>query len=194
MKKGKNRKKALTVVGAVVVAGLTPGIIAATPGCLPVQASNAEITAAQVVAIDGRAYGFDELFAMQHPQPQPEPQVATRYGVRPPTAYGVRPTNPPGVQCSHRPSVVTTQERVLKHLMAFCDLLIDADKRGLIISPESDLTRELGMTENELKALRAEIKERYGVEVSYHRFYLVDQLNNLRLVSEYIYNLKSHGK
>ena len=60
-------KKALTAVGAVVAAGLTPGIIAATPGCLPGQGSNAEITAAQVVAIDGTTYGFDELYAKQHP-------------------------------------------------------------------------------------------------------------------------------
>ena len=57
----------MTAVGAVVAAGLTPGIIAATPGCLPGQGSNAEITAADVVAIDGLAYGFDELYAMQQP-------------------------------------------------------------------------------------------------------------------------------
>ena len=38
-----NGKKALTAVGAVVAAGLTPGFIAATPGCLPVQGLNAEV-------------------------------------------------------------------------------------------------------------------------------------------------------
>ena len=62
-----NRKKALTAVGAVVAAGLTPGFIAATPGCLPVQNPVAEITAAEMVAIDGQAYSFDELYAKQHP-------------------------------------------------------------------------------------------------------------------------------
>ena len=41
-KRNKNSgKKALT---AVVAAGLTPGFIAATPGCLPIQGSNAGIT------------------------------------------------------------------------------------------------------------------------------------------------------
>ena len=68
MKNQKNKgKKALSAVGAVVAAGLTPGIMAATPGCLPGQGSNAEITAADVVAIDGQAYSFDELYAQQHP-------------------------------------------------------------------------------------------------------------------------------
>ncbi len=51
-------KKTLTAMGAVVAAGLTPGMISGAP-------NNAEITAADVVAIDGRTYGFDELLAMQ---------------------------------------------------------------------------------------------------------------------------------
>lgn len=67
MKKRNKGKKALTAVGAVVAAGLTPGIIAATPGCLPGQNANVEITAADVVAIDGQVYGFDELYARQQP-------------------------------------------------------------------------------------------------------------------------------
>ena len=67
MKKKHKGKKAFTAVGAVVAAGLTPGIIAATPGCLPGQGTSAGITAADVVAIDGMAYGFDELYAMQQP-------------------------------------------------------------------------------------------------------------------------------
>ena len=66
-KKNKNKgKKALTAVGAVVAAGLTPGFIAASAGCMPIQGHNVEVSAAQVVAIDGQAYSFDELYAMQH--------------------------------------------------------------------------------------------------------------------------------
>ena len=92
MQKRNKGKKALTAVGAVVAAGLTPGIIAATPGCLPGQGSSAGITAADVVAIDGTAYSFDELYAKQQPDTAemnvdlPEIEVkaynATRYGVR----------------------------------------------------------------------------------------------------------------
>ncbi len=67
MKKNHKGKKTLTAVGAVVAAGLTPGFIAATPGCLPAQGPNTGITAADAVAIDGQAYSFDELYAKQHP-------------------------------------------------------------------------------------------------------------------------------
>ena len=60
--KDKNKgKKTLAAVGAVVAAGLTPGMMAASPN----HGSDAEITAADVVAIDGTTYGFDELLAMQ---------------------------------------------------------------------------------------------------------------------------------
>ncbi len=66
MKNKKNKgKKALTAVGAVVAAGLTPGIVAASP----MQGANAGITAADVVAINGMAYGFDELFDQQRGEP-----------------------------------------------------------------------------------------------------------------------------
>ena len=62
MMKEKNKgKKSLTAVGALVAAGLTPGIVTA----LPTQDSNAGLTAAEVVAIDGNTYSYDELSAMQ---------------------------------------------------------------------------------------------------------------------------------
>ena len=189
-KKKKNiGKKALTAVGAVVAAGLTPGIVAASP----IQGSNAEITAADVVAIGGSAYSFDELYAMQQPRyaRSPEdPQVAARYGVRPATYYGV-----PSPQPYPRPPRPNPQEMALDTtqlgLIAICAQLIDADNNGVFISLDSDLTRELGMNDDQLKELAAEIKDRYGVEASYHRFKLIGQLNTLRLVSEYIYKLKT---
>ena len=83
------------------------------------------------------------------------------------------------------------QMGILKYLMDYCNLLIDADKRGIIISPDSDLTHDLGMNEDDLKDLKAEIEDRYGVEVSHHRFRLIGQLNTLYLVSEYITKLKT---
>ena len=90
--KDKNKgKKTLAAVGAVVAAGLTPGIVVASAAGLPIQGTNAEITAADVVAIGGTAYSFDELYAMQRGDTVdvqvglPEIQVeslpyATRYG------------------------------------------------------------------------------------------------------------------
>lgn len=91
MKKKNKGKKALTAVGAVVAAGLTPGIIAASPH----QGSNVGITAADVVAIDGTTYGFDELYAMQRGETVDtiemhivlEPSNATLYGSIMPIPY-----------------------------------------------------------------------------------------------------------
>ena len=205
--KGKG-KKALTAVGAVVAAGLAPGIISATPVQAPTGAS-----AADAVAIDGMTYDFDELYAMQqtsNTRGQGKPQVATRYGVRPSTMPpkqpathygGPRPKKPaapapvPAPAPAPAPAPVRvrmgpTLEKIQLRLVTFCADLIDADYNGIFITLDSDLTRELGMTEDELKELQAEIEERYGVEVSYHRFYLKDQLNTLRLISEHIYKLK----
>ena len=62
-----NRKKALTAVGAVVAAGLTPGFITASAAGSSIQSPNSGTTAAEVVAIDGQAYSFNELYAKQHP-------------------------------------------------------------------------------------------------------------------------------
>ena len=76
-------------------------------------------------------------------------------------------------------------------LIAICADLIDADTRGIYITLDSDLTNELGMDDDQLKEFAAVIKDYYGVEVSYHRFKLIGQLNTLRLVSEYIYKLKT---
>ena len=67
IKKRNKGKKALTAVSAVVAAGLTPGFIAASAAGSSIQSPNAVTTAAEVVAIDGQAYSFDELYSMQHP-------------------------------------------------------------------------------------------------------------------------------
>ena len=68
--KDKNKgKKSLAAVSAVVAVGLTPGFVVASAAGLPIQGTNAEITAADVVAIDGTTYSFDELYAMQRGEP-----------------------------------------------------------------------------------------------------------------------------
>ena len=203
-KKKNNRKKALTAMGAVVAAGLTPGFIAVSASGAPLLAPNAEITAAEVVAIDGDSYSFEELYAMQQSQrqksrSQPQ-QQAVRYGVPPSqrpvnpeaTYYGVRyPVTPYVVEQSPSVDREEIQKSILTYLMDYCAILIDADARGIIITPDSDLTKDLGMTEDDLKDLKAEIEEYFGVEVSHHRFRLKGQLNTLLLVSEYITKLKT---
>ena len=203
MKKKNKGKKALTAVGAVVVAGLTPGILAATPACMPGQNPNALVTAAEVVAIDGNAYSFDELYAMQQGASRDaDPQVATRYGVmpsqqarkygvqRPPqdaTMYGV--TRPPKPPQTKQPTVVI--DTIQSSLVNYCAQLLEDEGRFTPFSLDSDLTRKIGLTEEQLKLLAEEITRRYGVEVSYRRVYLNGQLNTLRLISEYIFKLKT---
>lgn len=98
MKKRNKGKKALTAVGAVVAAGLTPGFIAASAAGSSIQSPSAGTTAAEVVAIDGQTYSFDELYAMQNPDSavmdtielniKLEPSPATLYGAPTVTAYG----------------------------------------------------------------------------------------------------------
>ena len=204
MKKNKNKgKKSLTAVGAVVAAaGLAPGAIAAVPAHSPIL----NVTAAEVVAIGGNTYSFDELYAMQQPadgqsdaSTQEPPQVATRYGVRPSTMYGVQRPPLPSTSPTpyYEPTVIyRDQERldtIQEGLWDICIRILDADPytNGLDFTLDSDLTRELEMSEDQLKALKAEIQDYYGVEVSHHRFRLVGQLNTLRLISEYIYKLKN---
>ena len=77
--------------------------------------------------------------------------------------------------------------------MEFCIQIVDADPytQGVGFTIDSDLTREIGMNDYQLKELKAIIEDYYGVEVSYHRFYLIGQLNTLRLISEYIFRLKT---
>ena len=67
LKKKNQEKKALTAVGAVVAAGLTPGFIAVSAAGSSIQSPISGVTAAEVVAINGQAYSFDELYAMQQP-------------------------------------------------------------------------------------------------------------------------------
>ena len=204
MKKDKNKgKKTLATVG-VVVAGLTPGIIAASAAGTALQAPNASITAAEVVAIGGSTYDYDELYDMQVRADGPKQakkkkeqrQQATRYGVpRPSGTFPSKPSPPPKpdptIVVVTMPNSETVEMTCLEYLMEYSAQLIAADARGILISPDSDLSHELGMNEDQLKALKAEIEDCFGVEVSYNRFFLKGQLNTLRLISEYIYKLKT---
>lgn len=205
MKKDKNKgKKTIAAVGAVVVAGLTPGIIAASAAGTALQAPNATVTAAEVVAIGGNTYDYDELYDMQQRADGPKQakkkkeqrQQATRYGVpRPSGTFPSKPSPPPKpdptIVVVTMPNSETVEMTCLEYLMEYSAQLIAADARGIMITPDSDLSHELGMNEDQLKALKAEIEDCFGVEVSYNRFFLKGQLNTLRLISEYIYKLKT---
>ncbi len=196
MKKDKNKgKKSLAAVGAVVAVGLTPGIVGATPQCAPIPDPNIELTAAQVVAIGGNTYSFDELYAMQQrddwkgrPTISHQTSGGSRYGV-------IRPQQHPLPPEKHVIIIDAVEglDTIQVGLLNYCTQLLDTDfyTRGFIITLDSDLTREAGMNDRQLKELKAFIEDYYGVEVSYHRFRLNGQLNTLRLISEYIFRIKS---
>lgn len=192
-KKNKGRKT-LTALSAVVAAGLTPGVISGAP--FSQAQPNAGITAADVVAIDGNTFSFDEILAMQQGigrwyavAPGELPQVAARYGVqRPPqvsTHYGV--PHPKKTVAVTPPALL---EEIQESLLQYCDRLIDADKRFIVISLDSDLTRDLGMSPDELKKLAEKMESSYGVEKPDCQLFKNGPLNTLRQISQYIYDTK----
>ena len=64
MKKKNKTRKSLSAMGAVVAAGLTPGIASGSPAALPTSA-DVELTAADAVVIGDVVFDFDDLLAMQ---------------------------------------------------------------------------------------------------------------------------------
>ena len=84
MKKKNKGKKSLTAVGAVVAAGLTPGIVTGAPASQP-PIPDVEFTAADAVSIGGDVFDFDELFAMQQVVTEQQ-HPKTVYGPPPPIA------------------------------------------------------------------------------------------------------------
>lgn len=200
MKKDKNKgKKLLAAVGIVVAAGLSTGYLNATQLCVLDQAPIATPTVAKMVATGGTAHSFDELCAKQlrgdglRQEAVRSGQDAIRHGV---SNQQRQPAVRQRVSRIH-PDAIITPEMVLdtiqEGLADFCAQLLDADPntKGTVFTLDNDLTSELGMSESQLKELKAIIEEYYGVEVSYNRFRLNGQLNTLRLISEYIFKLKT---
>lgn len=82
-KKNKDKtRKSITAVGAVVAAGLTPGIAAGTPATQP-PSDEVKLTAADVVSINGDVYDFDDLFAMNQVVNRSIDQTVVVYGPPP---------------------------------------------------------------------------------------------------------------
>ena len=80
MKKKKNKEmKSLTAVGAVVAAGLTSGAVTGTPATPP-SSPEVEITAADVVEVNGEVLDFDELYASSQQVNQDQRRHRVLYG------------------------------------------------------------------------------------------------------------------
>ena len=136
MKKKNKGRKSLTAVGAVVAAGLTPGIVTGTPASLPPN-PDVEITAADVISIDGLTFDFDELFAMQQ---------INRDQRDMPKLYGPLPV-----------SVKEKEEQALREAARLDSIRRAQEARALVYGPPPPRYRGVGPTE--LRSIAARDKQ-----------------------------------
>lgn len=212
MKKKNKGRKSLTAVGAVVAAGLTPGIATGTPASQP-PITDVEITAADVVSINGETFDFDELFAMHQVNRDPQTQKLV-YGPPPPRAQNEeeqqarireemrrdsirraeanqeRVYGPPSVMGRYSPETLremaaNNKSQATSYIRDQLTLLV-ADLTGvkrINISPDSNLFTELNLAPERLNDLSKEIERKYGVIVTDE---MLQQLNSVRRLTDFI--------
>lgn len=175
MKKKNKGKKSLTAVGAVVAAGLTPGIVTGAPASQP-PIPDVEFTAADAVLIGGDVFDFDELFSMQ--------QVVTEQQY-PKTVYG-----PPSMLRMSRAEelrqiAADSKDRAIGYIQEDINYWITRKLNitDATIGPNTDLTKDLKLDSEQLQILRNEIEENYGVQISDDMF---KQLNTLNRLTKFI--------
>lgn len=132
MKKKNKGKKSLTAIGAVVAAGLTPGIVSGAPASQS-SGPDVELTAADVVSINGEVFDFDELFAMREASPAQQ-VIRTVYGPRQPKVYGpVPPKNKDKVKDEDNDNKL--QEEALLEQARLDSIRRAEEKRALVYGP-----------------------------------------------------------
>ena len=210
MKKKNKGRKSLTAVGAVVAAGLTPGIVTGAPTSLPLS-SDVEISAADAISINGETFDFDELFAMQQINIDPR-EVSEVYGppvtikearqdsIRramdrqalvygPPTVVYGPPTpnyfvGPDEFRSIAADSKHEATELATKILMDYCSEIPNAnDEAPISLSESGDLVRDLKMDSQQLKDLQKEIEDRFAVQLSVD---MLKRLGTLRRIATFI--------
>ena len=192
MKKKNKGKKSLTAVGAVVAAGLTPGIVTGAPASQP-PIPDVEFTAADAVSIGGDVFDFDELFAMQ--------QVVTEQQ-HPKTVYGPPPPIAKDDDVRQAAIRARMREDSIRRVMEARELVYgppsmlrmsiaeelrqiaaDSKDRDATIGPDTDLTKDLKLDFEQLQILRDEIEENYGVQISDD---MLRRLNTLDRLTKFI--------
>lgn len=193
----KNRKASLTAVGAVVAAGLGIAATSANAGTPPA------LTAADVVAIDGQVLDADALLAQQQVVVDENKarslEQARRDSVR--TAkermksqrlvYGPpRPNNFGPVQPNQNETPAEREQRIKIEQLALaecCARLSNADAKGIQVTADSRLTRDLGMDPEQMNQLAKEINDRHGVLFTIEQ---LEQLSTVRRIVQRIVNGK----
>ena len=193
----KNRKASLTAVGAVVAAGLGIAATSANAGTPPA------LTAADVVAIDGQVLDADALLAQQQVVVDENKarslEQARRDSVR--TAkermksqrlvYGPpRPNNFGPVQPNQNETPAEREQRIKIEQLALaecCARLSNADAKGIQVTADSRLTRDLGMDPEQMNQLAKEINDRHCVLFTIEQ---LEQLSTVRRIVQRIVNGK----
>lgn len=214
MKKDKKNKgrKSLTAVGAVVAAGLTPGIVTATPTS-PQRTTDVEFTAADAVSIGGDVFDFDELFAMQ--QVVNDQRHRTVYGPRPPKVqkddtqeaairakmrqdsirqamdaraqalvYGPPPVAPSRAD-ELRQIAAENEDGAIGYIQENLRTWIahNIDIGNTPIDANTDLIQDLNLDPKQMQALSDEIENNYGVQISGD---MLKRLNTLDRLAKFI--------
>jgi acyl carrier protein len=162
----KDNKKRKLALGAVMAAGVTTGAMAATPSPdAPKQdvKPDVELTAADVVRIDGQDVDFDNLMAQLPPQVRDD-RIKLMYGVRKPRVYGgpVRPTMYGGPRFPKKDSINapdTIYSRVI-NLVAK-----EAKTNNWKVKPMSNLRTDLGLDSLGVKNLLVAVEEKFNVVI-----------------------------
>lgn len=212
MKKKKKGSKSITAVGAVIVAGLTPGIATGTPSAQG-PLTEVELTAADAVCIGGEVLDLDELFAMVQirrtsrdtPKVYGPPPVSIReaesqdtttyqsiaevYGPRPPRYQFIGPEALRSIASSDRQEAI---DIVGEALIDYCSQMPNPETKSPVsISTNSDLISEVNMSPSQLQMLQAEIEDRFGVVVTES---MLKQLGTLNRIANFIVTVVSPPK
>lgn len=140
----------MTAVGAVVAAGLTPGIVTGTPSTQP-PASGVELTAADAVVINGETIDFDELYA-QVVSDSRDPQVVFKTVYGPPPSRDKKKRRAEMSEQNRRDSVQqekAQQEKAIQEAMRQDSILQAMDRRqhALVYGPPPPKYRGVGPAE-----------------------------------------------
>lgn len=212
MKKKNKGKKSLTAVGAVVAAGLTPGIVTGAPASQP-PIPDVEFTAADAVSIGGDVFDFDELFAMQQVVTEQQ-HPKTVYGPPPPIAkdddvrqaairakmredsirramearelvYGPPSMLRMSIAEELRQIAADSKDRAIGYIQEDITYWITRkfNITDATIGPDTDLTKDLKLDFEQLQILRDEIEENYDVQISDD---MLRRLNTLDRLTKFI--------
>lgn len=205
MKKKNNKisrgRKSLTAVGAVLAAGLTPGIGVADA---QPQGADMELTAADVVLIDGQEVNLDNMFVNDD-----DDEAARRlreefvrdsirhveamhkkvYGPPPALVYGPRPPMRDRFDGIDNPvdriNTIVAEDKqaaveiVQKELIEYCSFLMNTDDTDIVIDGDTRLVQDLKMDASLLRSLIYQVERSYGVELTQRNARRLSTVNRL---------------